>query len=77
MPLYEYRCEICDVRFELRRSVSESGASATCPNGHDHTRRLLSVFATAGRSGPGPALGQAPVGGGGGCCGGACGCGAR
>lgn len=74
MPFYEYRCEICDTRFELRRSVDESSAPATCPNGHAHARRLLSVFATAGRSGSEPA---APPVGGGGCCGGSCGCGAR
>lgn len=74
MPLYEYRCEICDTRFELRRSLTASSEPATCPNGHAHARRLLSVFATAGRSGPTPSTAQGA--GGGGCCGGGCGCGA-
>ena len=76
MPLYEYRCELCDTRFELRRQLSESGEPATCPNGHPRARRLLSVFATAAKAGVG--AGAAPVmaggGGGGGCCGGGCGC---
>lgn len=78
MPFYEYRCEICDRRFELRRPASEAGSPATCPDGHHGARRLISVFATAGRAGssevPAPVGG---AGGGGGCCGGACGCRAR
>jgi hypothetical protein len=42
---------------------------APCPEGHLDTRRLLSVFAaTGGTTAPSPASG-------GGCCGGACGCG--
>jgi putative FmdB family regulatory protein len=30
MPLYDYECESCSHKFELRRSISE-GASARCP----------------------------------------------
>ncbi|HEX7475057.1 MAG TPA: FmdB family zinc ribbon protein [Dehalococcoidales bacterium] len=30
MPLYDYECESCSHKFELRRSFSE-GASAKCP----------------------------------------------
>ena len=53
--------------------MSEAGASATCPRGHDDTVKLLSTVALSGRAGAGgPAVGPA---GGGGCCGGACGCG--
>ena len=76
MPVYEYRCRTCDTRFDLRRSVADADTSATCPSGHDDSRRLLSVFAAGGRSG-GPAPAAAGVGGtgGGGCCGGGCGCG--
>jgi putative FmdB family regulatory protein len=71
MPRYEYRCRTCDERFELWRSMSESDAPATCPDGHADTVRLLSMFAATGAAaGRGPA---APVGGGG-CCGGSCGC---
>lgn len=75
MPLYEYHCEVCESRFELRRTTADSAAPATCPAGHGQVRRLLSVFATAGRSGSGPAPMSIPGGGGGGgCCGGGCGC---
>jgi len=53
--------------------MAEADRPARCPEGHIDTTRLLSVFAsaTAGSSGPAP---SAPMGGGG-CCGGACGCG--
>lgn len=72
MPTYEYRCRTCDVTFEEHRPMSASGDPATCPAGHPDARRVLSVFMTAGASSGGDPL---PVGGGGGCCGGACGCG--
>ena len=73
MPLYEYQCEVCESRFELRRRAADSAEPATCPAGHGQVRRVLSVFATAGRSGPTP-VGVPAAGGGGGCCGGGCGC---
>lgn len=59
MPIYEYRCGTCDTTFELRRDSALSSAPATCPDGHDRARRVLSVFATVGRSGEAP--GVAPV----------------
>jgi putative FmdB family regulatory protein len=54
MPIYEFRCSECEARFEARRPADQSDAPAPCPNGHENTRRLLSVFATAGRSGAAP-----------------------
>jgi putative FmdB family regulatory protein len=74
MPRYEYRCRACGDTFEVTRPMSESSAPCACPAGHDDTVKLLSAVAV-GRSGPG---GVGPVAGpmgGGGCCGGACGCG--
>ncbi|MQA84067.1 MAG: zinc ribbon domain-containing protein [Streptosporangiales bacterium] len=71
MPRYEYRCRSCGATFELSRSMSESDAPATCPDGHDDTVKLLSTVSVGGRSGSaGPSEGPS-----GGCCGGACGCG--
>ena len=49
---------------------------APCPHGHDDTVRLLPTIAVTGIAGAGSA--GSPMGmpaGGGGCCGGACGCG--
>ena len=73
MPTYEFRCRVCDDTFEVRRSMSESGDPAACPDGHDDTVRLLSVFARTGAASaaPSPLPSVTP---GGGCCGGGCGC---
>ncbi|MGH9172597.1 MAG: FmdB family zinc ribbon protein [Acidimicrobiales bacterium] len=51
MPIYEFRCSQCDTRFEARRAAELSDATPPpCPNGHPDVRRLLSVFATAGKA---------------------------
>ncbi|HKE51534.1 MAG TPA: zinc ribbon domain-containing protein [Actinomycetes bacterium] len=73
MPRYDYRCRACGATFEITRSMTEVNSPAYCPQGHDDTVRLLSTIALTGRAGsaaPAPAAGS-----GGGCCGGACGCG--
>jgi putative FmdB family regulatory protein len=75
VPLYEYRCRVCDETFEARRPMSQSSDPAECPNGHVDSRRVLSVFqsvgvgASGGSPSPGPSV---PMGGGG--CGASCGC---
>ena len=46
MPLYEYRCPICDDTFEARRSMADASEPIDCPQGHAGSRRLLSVFAS-------------------------------
>jgi putative FmdB family regulatory protein len=61
VPRYEFRCRACGDTFLVTRPMSESGAPAACPQGHDDTVKLLSTVAT--------------LGGGGGCCGGSFGCG--
>ena len=42
MPIYEYECLTCGVKFEKRQSFSEE-PKAQCPNGHTKTRRLLAA----------------------------------
>jgi putative FmdB family regulatory protein len=49
VPVYEYLCRSCDTRFEVRRPMSEAAAPMACPDGHQDTTRLLSVFASVGR----------------------------
>jgi putative FmdB family regulatory protein len=69
---YEYLCKDCGSTFELQRSMADAEGDVRCPSGHTQVRRRFSVFATVGGSTssmPEPAMG------GGGCCGGACGCG--
>ncbi|MCB0995333.1 MAG: zinc ribbon domain-containing protein [Acidimicrobiales bacterium] len=72
MPFYEFRCRTCATTFTERRSMSESDAPATCPEGHTDTQRMLSVFATSGAAVGGPApAGPAPAAA---PCGAACAC---
>jgi putative FmdB family regulatory protein len=76
MPIYEFRCSECEARFDARRPAELSDAAPpACPNGHLATRRVLSVFATAGKAAGG---GSTPAGdfggGGGGGCGPGCAC---
>ena len=76
VPRYEFRCRACGDTFLVTRPMSESGAPAPCPQGHDDTVKLLSTVAVGGRaSGSSSSAPPAALGGGGGCCGGACGCG--
>jgi putative FmdB family regulatory protein len=78
MPRYEFRCRACGETFELSRPMDTSSAPARCPQGHDDTVKLLSTVALTGRGGASPSRSAAPAPGrpaGGGCCGGACGCG--
>jgi putative FmdB family regulatory protein len=70
MPLYEFRCRVCESSFQLLRSIGTADEPAACPAGHADTVRALSLVAPVRR----PGTMAAPAAGGG-CCGGACGCG--
>lgn len=41
MPIYEYKCESCHTRFEIRRSFGEDGGTF-CPKCHGVARRVFS-----------------------------------
>ncbi len=43
MPIYNYVCAECGSHFEQWRSFKEADLPAVCPNGHVHTRKLLTV----------------------------------
>jgi putative FmdB family regulatory protein len=73
MATYEYLCLACEHPFEERRPMSTGpvGTTLACPScGSDRVRRRFS-FSTATGS-VGNAIAESA---GGGCCGGACGCG--
>lgn len=71
MPLYEYHCETCERDFEKRRAIKEADAPVQCPECESkEVTRKLSLFIALHKSDAG-----AQMTGGGGCCGGACGCG--
>ena len=42
MPIYEYECEKCACRFELKRLFSEDEGSPRCPQCRGKVRRLFS-----------------------------------
>jgi len=75
MPIYEYRCEACEGRFELLTSFAERDRPRACPSCESlHTRVLVSSFAAVGGASEFEStLPMAPSAGG--CCGGSCGCG--
>ena len=72
MPLYEYRCRLCDERFEVLQRVGEGPEAVRCPGcgGRDVTKQL-STFAAGVSSSTGAASSAATggCGGGGGACG--------
>ena len=74
MPIYEYYCPKCAVKFEELRPIARADEAAVCAKGHRGAARTLSVFAMTSKGGDGASL---AMGGGGGCAcgGGGCGCG--
>ena len=47
MPMYEYRCQHCEERFERLVSLRAEQPPVTCPRcGTQEIRKLLSTFAT-------------------------------
>jgi putative FmdB family regulatory protein len=67
MPLYEYVCPHCELKFEQLRPFSRANDPATCPEckGTD-TKRAISNFASFSRNSDGSTESH---GGGGGCAG--------
>lgn len=76
MPIYEYRCQTCETKFE--QLIRDGDALVLkCPKcGADEVNRLLSVFATSNTVSRSFVSSAEPSAGGGGhCCGGGgCGC---
>lgn len=66
MPLYEYVCPTCEVKFEKLRPMT-NGHEAACPACGTESPRVLSMFAAFSKGSNGE---MAAVGGVG--CGGAC-----
>jgi putative FmdB family regulatory protein len=74
MPIYEYRCESCSGKFEVLTRFAERDSAQMCPACEStRTRVLVSSFAVAGGEPSSAADFGTETGGGGGCCGGACG----
>ena len=65
MPLYEYLCPRCGLKFELLRKASQSDEGASCPCCGNSTGRVFSTFASfsKGDSGVTTSLGGNPCSG--------------
>ena len=49
MPIYEYVCSDCDLKFELLRPLSLATEGASCPHCQQDAGRILSTFASFSR----------------------------
>jgi putative FmdB family regulatory protein len=76
MPAYEFYCTDCHASFEVLRNMADADSPLQCAScgSAQHVKRAISTFAVLG--GGRGIESESPVafGGGGGCCGGACGC---
>jgi len=54
MPLYEWECLACDIRFEDLASVGEGRLEHVCPNCGRMSPRVISTFAIASGASPEP-----------------------
>lgn len=47
MPIYEYECQSCGEKFELRRGINDNDSEIKCPKcGVKKPRRIFSMFST-------------------------------
>ncbi len=53
MPLYEYECTSCQLKFEMLRSFTLADEGISCPRCHNGARRKLSTFASFSRDSSG------------------------
>ncbi len=44
MPIYEYFCPECNLKFELLFPLSQASEAAFCPQCHGKVNRILSSF---------------------------------
>ena len=52
MPIYEYECQKCGEKFELRRGFTDNDIEIKCPKcGAEHPQRVFSVFSTSSSGG--------------------------
>ena len=52
MPLYEYKCVDCEMRFDALRAIADADAEIACPQcGSENTHRMISLFSAVGDQG--------------------------
>ena len=50
MPIYEYVCSGCGLKFELLRPLSQANEGASCPHCRKSAERVFSAFACFSKS---------------------------
>jgi len=50
MPIYEYVCSGCGIKFELLRPFTQANKGASCPHCHKNAERIFSPFASFSKS---------------------------
>ncbi|MBA7702015.1 hypothetical protein ES703_110766 [subsurface metagenome] len=50
MPIYEYVCSECGLKFELLCSLNRASEGASCPRCHNAAERILSTFVSRSKS---------------------------
>ena len=53
MPIYEYACSDCGLKFELLRALSQANEGASCLHCHNNAERIFSTFASFSKSNSG------------------------
>ncbi len=52
MPIYEYECQECKIRFEVLQGINEGGEEVSCPKCDAKSpKRLMSMFGSVGGGG--------------------------
>jgi putative FmdB family regulatory protein len=59
MPIYEYICSNCKLKFELLRAMSQSEEGALCPGCGSNAQRVLSSFSRSSEGSPASETGSA------------------
>ena len=51
MPIYEYSCKNCGLKFEALRPLNDTGATLTCPDcGSSRHEKVFSTFSASSAS---------------------------
>ena len=53
MPIYEYFCPDCDLKFELLRPLGQLDETTPCPNCNTNAERMLSRFTSFSKNAEG------------------------
>ncbi len=52
MPLYEYKCSDCEIKFDALRAMSAADVPIACPQcDSENTNRMISLFSAIGSNG--------------------------